>query len=112
MKIVIAPGKLAGAIPLPSSKSQTHRALLAASLGHGVSTLRGITLSQDIEATLSCLRALGAGVVDRGNTLEICGIGGRTRALRTGIPQLDCGESGSTSLWRCWVAGNSQAGGD
>ena len=96
MKIVIAPGKLAGAIPLPSSKSQTHRALLAASLGHGVSTLRGITLSQDIEATLSCLRALGAGVVDRGNTLEICGIGGRTRALRTGIPQLDCGESGST----------------
>ena len=96
MKIVIAPGKLAGAIPLPSSKSQTHRALLAASLGHGVSTLRGITLSQDIEATLSCLRALGSGVVDRGNALEICGIGGRTRALRTGIPQLDCGESGST----------------
>lgn len=37
-----------------------HRLLIAAALGGGESTVRGIAFSQDIEATLRCTEALGA----------------------------------------------------
>ena len=96
MDIRIEPRKLAGTVTPPPSKSQAHRLLIAAALGSGVSTVENIEMSQDIEATLRCLTALGGSwrQVD-GHTVEIQGIG--SRSVWTGdLPLLDCGESGST----------------
>ena len=62
MDVTIIPNKLQGTVTPPSSKSVGHRALIAAALSGGVSRISRLTPSQDMEATLSCLTALGTGV--------------------------------------------------
>ena len=96
MDVRITPKKLSGTVTPPPSKSQAHRLLIAATLGTGVSTVRGVAMSQDVEATLRCLTALGGHWKETApGTLEITGIGGR-RCTGEDLPRLDCGESGST----------------
>ena len=77
MDVRITPKKLSGTVTPPPSKSQAHRLLIAAALGTGVSTVRGVAMSQDVEATLRCLTALGGHWKETApGTLEITGIGG------------------------------------
>ena len=52
MDVRIFPHPLCGTLTPPPSKSMAHRLLIAAALGGGESTVRGIAFSQDIEATL------------------------------------------------------------
>lgn len=97
MDIQITPHLLSGTVTPPPSKSQTHRLLIAAVLATGTSTVKNIAFSQDVEATLRCLTALGGSWKQTApGTLEITGIGGLPRQARTLLPHLDCGESGST----------------
>ena len=95
MDVTITPGLLSGSITPPPSKSQAHRALIAAALGEGVSMLKNVALSQDIQATIRCLEALGASFRWEGDTLAVTGLAGKT-APQGELPLLDCGESGST----------------
>ena len=95
MDIRITPGPLEGTITPPPSKSQAHRAILAAALTNGTSTLQNVALSQDIEATLRCISALGGGWEQEGDRLRISGVWSREWDT-AGLPYLDCGESGST----------------
>ena len=96
MDLQITPKKLSGAVTPPPSKSQAHRLLIAAALAEGESTLHNIARSQDIEATLRCVTALGGSWTETSpGTLTVTGIGGR-RFSGGELPQLDCGESGST----------------
>ncbi len=97
MNITIQPALLKGCITPPPSKSQAHRAVIAAALSGGVSTLDNLEWSQDIDATLNCMAAMGAGVEQTGEH-EV-----RIHGLGRSIPQnadhricFDCGESGST----------------
>ena len=96
MDIRIRPHALAGAVTPPPSKSMAHRLLLAAALADGVSTVKNVALSQDIEATLRCMAALGASWerTDK-STLRVTGIGGKRKPFPE-LPRFDCGESGST----------------
>lgn len=96
MDVRIRPHTLAGAVTPPPSKSMAHRLLLAAALADGVSTVKNVALSQDIEATLRCMAALGASWerADK-STLRVTGIGGKRKPF-TELPRFDCGESGST----------------
>ncbi len=48
-----------GTVSVPGSKSITNRALIAAALAVGRSTLTGVLFSDDTEAMVSCLRELG-----------------------------------------------------
>ena len=97
MDIQITPRHLSGTVTPPPSKSMAHRLLIAAALGAGRSTVRGVAMSQDVEATLRCLTALGGHWRETTpGTLEITGIGGRRSTPGTALPRLDCGESGST----------------
>ena len=95
MDVTITPGLLSGSITPPPSKSQAHRALIAAALAEGVSMLKNVALSQDIQATIRCLEALGASFRWEGDTLAVTGLAGKT-APQGELPLLDCGESGST----------------
>lgn len=96
MDLQIIPKKLSGAVTPPPSKSQAHRLLIAAALAEGESTLHNIARSQDIEATLRCVTALGGSWTETSpGTLTVTGIGGR-RFSGGDLPRLDCGESGST----------------
>ena len=95
MDVLITPGPLKGTVTPPPSKSIAHRAILAAALTNGTSTIQNVALSQDIEATLRCISALGGAWEREGDTLYVSGVWHRewdTAAL----PHLDCGESGST----------------
>ena len=95
MDLQITPKTLSGTVTPPPSKSQAHRLAIAAVLADGGSTVRNVAMSQDVEATLRCLTALGGRWRETApGVLEITGTGGR----RTGadLPLLDCGESGST----------------
>ena len=94
MNIMIIPGKLSGCVTPPASKSQGHRLLLAAALAEGESVLAGLSMSKDIQATISCICALGAQVEQREDGLHVVGCGGRFDR-RHGL-LFDCGESGST----------------
>ena len=97
MDVQITPRHLSGTVTPPPSKSMAHRLLIAAALGSGISTVRGVAMSQDVEATLRCLTALGGCWRQTApGTLEITGIGGRRSAPAPALPHLDCGESGST----------------
>lgn len=92
MKIAITPQKLKGTIQAPPSKSQAHRLIIGAALADGVSCLSHLAESQDICATLDCMRQLGAQISPDGSQIE----GIPRHQCRAQLPVLDCGESGST----------------
>ena len=95
MNVTILPGTLEGAVTPPSSKSQTHRAVLALMLAQGEGKLSNLAVSQDIQATQDCVAALKSG----------------QPAQADGLPLLDCGESGSTLRFLIPVALAVRGGG-
>lgn len=90
--IKIIPSVLNGTISMPPSKSAAHRAILCAALARGVSVLHPIALSNDISATIKCVKALGTTVTLDGDTLTVDG----STTFQNKNAELDCGESGST----------------
>lgn len=93
MKIEIVPSRVCGSVAAPPSKSHVHRLLIAAALADGESRIFGAADSEDISATVDCLRALGADVVRTDSGFTVRGCGGKPHADgRT----LHCRESGST----------------
>ena len=64
-------------VPLPGSKSITNRAVLAAALADGVSTLTGVLVADDTQAMADAVEALGADVQRRGTTWTVRGAAGR-----------------------------------
>ncbi len=95
MEKLIIPGTVEGAVDPPSSKSYAQRAIAAALLAEGVSTLSGIEMCDDTEAALRVVGALGARVENpEPGTYVITG------GLNPRSNMLDIGESGlSTRLF-------------
>lgn len=96
MNITIRPAPLAGTVRVPSSKSMTHREIIAAALAKGETEVTGVTWSEDIEATVRILSLFGAAIEKKegkdGMTLSIRG----GLAKQEGLLHADAGESGST----------------
>ncbi len=69
-----------------------HRYLIGAALSGEKCTLYGVDYSEDILATVDCLRALGADVAIDGDKVEI----DPTGFMKAENPTLSCRESGST----------------
>ena len=78
MKVKISPSRLCGEISAPPSKSYAHRLMICAALAEGESTIRGISESEDMLATLDCIAALGAKYEKCGDTVKIRGKTGKT----------------------------------
>ena len=92
MDIKVMPGSLSGTVNAIPSKSQTHRALICSALADVPTHIKCEGTSRDIEATASCLTALGADIRS-----EMSGCVVRPRnSDDNGEPALHCGESGST----------------
>ncbi|HUV85440.1 MAG TPA: hypothetical protein VMV86_07010, partial [Methanosarcinales archaeon] len=90
--VKILPSFLKGDVKIPPSKSLCHRAIIAAALSQGQSTINNVVLSEDILATIGGVRALGALVTIHQDKLII--EGGALVAQSNCI--IDCNESGST----------------
>jgi 3-phosphoshikimate 1-carboxyvinyltransferase len=101
MDAVVEPRALSGTIEAIASKSEAHRMLICAAFADGATNIRCRTTSEDIDATVGCLRALGSGVARTRH-------GFRVVPLRGDAPEgaeLDCGESGSTLRFLLPVVG-------
>ena len=109
MRLSLVPAPLRGTVTPPPSKSQAHRLLLAAALAAGESAIANVALSQDIEATLRCLEALGAAWRRQGTGVAVRGMGGRTGSGP--LPRFDCGESDSTLRFLIPIALAAAGGG-
>ena len=96
MDVTIIPNKLQGTVTPPSSKSVGHRALIAAALSGGFSTISNLGDSKDIQATRRCLSNLSTWIEDLSpDKVRVHGIG-HSLVQAGPFPVLDCGESGST----------------
>ncbi len=93
MNIAIFPSKVQGIVMAPPSKSMAHRYLIAAGLCQGTSRVHGLSPSQDILATIDCLKVMGATVDFNGSTAVITGTNPK---ISFGKSILPCRESGST----------------
>ena len=81
-----------GQVRIISSKSDAHRSLIAAALSEEESVLFVDGWSDDLEATVRCLEALGAEIYKEPSGIEVVPIRRNTEKAAV----LDCGESGST----------------
>ena len=91
MNAVFAPSAPRGSVRVPASKSCAHRLLICAAFAGGESVVRNVSFSEDILATLDCLRALGAEFSVDGTKVRIHS---GKRSGESAI--LPCRESGST----------------
>jgi len=92
MKVNFNPSKAQGTIIAPPSKSIAHRMLISAGLCQGKSVVHGIALSEDVLATLDCLKSLGASYTICDDTVTIEGV----NPFLSPSSDLFCRESGST----------------
>jgi 3-phosphoshikimate 1-carboxyvinyltransferase len=92
----IKKGIASGSIVAPPSKSFAHRLIICAALADGKSVIRDVEPSNDIDATLDCIRALGADVSFEGKNIHINGLGSKIMTKRRELPDISCRESGST----------------
>ncbi len=90
--IIVKPSQLYGRVTAPPSKSDVHRAIICAALSKGVCRIAPVALSDDIKATIGCVRSLGAATEINGDVLTVNG----TNIFKNKTASLDCKESGST----------------
>lgn len=91
--IKITPNKLKGKVNIPPSKSMAHRAIICAALSKGKSVIDNIDLSDDIIATISAVKSMGAEVIIDKRKVTINGI---FNSSSKDDFTIDCNESGST----------------
>ena len=106
MRAVIKPSTARGEIAAPTSKSVAHRMLIAAALSEEESVISGVTHSDDVLATVECLRALGAVIEADGDTFKV-----RGKDMKSTAPSsaLYAKESGSTLRFMIPIAALSGA---
>ncbi len=92
MKAIFKPSILKGIINAPPSKSMAHRYLIGAALSEEKCVISGVDFSEDILATIDCLKALGAEINTEKDTVTVNPEG----FMKTSEALLDCRESGST----------------
>ena len=92
--------QLKGEVCAPASKAYTQRMLIASALASGKSRISGPLCSDDTEATLRAIIALGAKVSPESDCWTVDG----TETLKAAAEPIDCGESGATSRFMIPVA--------
>ena len=92
--------KLIGQVCAPPSKSYTQRMVIAAALANGISKVSNPLLSEDTEATLRAVTALGAIITIAEDCWTIKG----AIPLKGAKEPIDCGESGATLRFMIPVA--------
>jgi 3-phosphoshikimate 1-carboxyvinyltransferase len=92
--------RLKGEVCASPSKAYTQRMVIAAALSHGTSKISGPLISDDTEATLRAVKALGAKV----KATEDCWTVEGAKPLKGAKTPIDCGESGATLRFTIPVA--------
>lgn len=93
--VCIKPSKLKGTVRVPPSKSICHRAVICGGLSNGRSVIGNVDYSDDINATISGMEALGARVEKNKDSMIIDG-SMFLREKNDGAITIECAESGTT----------------
>lgn len=101
MNIKITPSALGGTVAAVPSKSMAHRLLISAALSDRPTMVRCGGTSDDIDATVRCLTALGASINASDGLYSVTPIPRPVAGSQT----LEVGESGSTLRFMLPVAG-------
>jgi 3-phosphoshikimate 1-carboxyvinyltransferase len=92
--------RLQGEVCAPPSKAYTQRMLIASALAHGTSKISGPLVSDDTEAALRAVKALGAKVEAKEDCWTVEG----AHPLKAAKEPIDCGDSGATLRFTMPVA--------
>ncbi|MBQ4105272.1 MAG: 3-phosphoshikimate 1-carboxyvinyltransferase [Clostridia bacterium] len=102
MIATVYPSKLSGTVDAIPSKSMAHRLLICAAMTEGFTRIRCSASSQDIDATITCLKAMGSNITRIGNYYIVP----KVKVHPGQTVHLDCNESGTTlRLMMCIAAG-------
>lgn len=96
-----------GIIKAPPSKSMAHRYIICAALSDGVSKITNVDYSEDIKATIDCIKSLGAKVETSETSVIIDGTNSIfNMSNKSDISEIDfmCRESGSTMRFFMGIA--------
>ena len=93
MRVEIEKSRACGSVIAPRSKSMAHRLLICAAMADGESVIRGIEPSDDVLATIDCLKALGVQIERADDVVKLTGIDFK---YASSAEKLHCRESGST----------------
>ena len=102
MKRYIHKGTARGTITAPPSKSYAHRLILAAALSGEKCTVSHVELSEDIKATLECVKALGHSFTIKDGSVTFEPHSATSNG--TGTIVMPCNESGTTLRFMIPVA--------
>jgi len=86
---------LCGTVSVPGDKSISHRSLLLGAIADGRTKITGLLEADDVMATASAMRALGATINKQGDTWLVDGLG--NGALLEPSEPLDFGNAGTGS---------------
>ncbi|GLI55225.1 3-phosphoshikimate 1-carboxyvinyltransferase [Propionigenium maris DSM 9537] len=100
MRLEISPVRLAGDVVIPPSKSLSHRAIIAAAMAEGRSSVTNLKFSEDIKATTEAMESLGARF-QVGEDYEVIDGVDKLKRLKD---EIQCRESGSTIRFMIPVA--------
>lgn len=100
MKVTVYPSNPKGMVNAIPSKSMAHRLLICAALTEGVTRIKCASSSEDIDATISCLRSMGSNIVKIGNYYIVPKVSVHAGQSVT----LDCNESGTTLRFMMCIA--------
>ncbi len=92
MKAELKPCQLKGTVNAPPSKSMAHRYLIGAAVSREICHISGVDYSEDILASMDCLKALGAEINTHNDTVIVH----PANFMNAEKPVLECRESGST----------------
>ena len=92
---VSCPSFLGGAVSVPGDKSISHRALLLNSIALGEARLTGLSVGEDVLATMRCLTAMGVRI-ESGQEPGVAAVYGTGQGLQEPLDILDAGNSGTT----------------
>ncbi len=81
-------------VRVPGSKSITNRALVAAAMAEGESTMTGALVADDTEAMVAAVEAIGADVARSGDTWTVNGVGG---SMAPGEVRIDARQAGTVA---------------
>lgn len=86
--------KLIGEITVPGDKSISHRSIMIGALAEGITVIKNLLISEDIERTIEAFRNMGVAIEEDKNIFYIKGVG--KYGLKKPQNRIDCGNSGTT----------------
>lgn len=84
-----------GELSLSGDKSISHRAVIFSSMASGKSSIKNISLGEDVKSTLKIIEQLGTKIIYKDEQLVIEGCG--FRGFNNPNTNLDCGNSGTSA---------------